>query len=431
MLKLVLPLTTKDANTDRKDVEPLALLIHPQQPLSYLERLIQSELPMLEDKDGRSKVPAVWFRAEDSKQESLDSSKVSAASEHNDSKDGEYEEKQKNEDKDEDDKEEQEDEEEAQHRRDREREKDRKAKDRARESETKEKDEKGVENPDEVNIDGVVHRTGKLNKHSPSEAAQMRGGPGEGGIEVYSGLGQSRPSVSGKDDDGDSGEPRFVRWSNSTEIGDFIRDAARGREFAVEIEGAPAEIRVGVPSFLDRTFYLRMRLRGLSRKISSMASLKRECDAIAHRSAQRVALGGFGILCGWWYVVYRLTFETDLGWDVMEPVTYLVGLSTLIGGYIWFLWHNREVSYKSAMNLTISRRQSKLYEQRGFDAARWQALVDEGNALRHEIRGVADSYDVQWDEAEDEGDEKVREALRKDREEKRQKGKGKSEKDDD
>lgn len=41
MLKLILPLTTRDANDDRKDVEPLALLVHPQQPLSYLERLIQ------------------------------------------------------------------------------------------------------------------------------------------------------------------------------------------------------------------------------------------------------------------------------------------------------------------------------------------------------------------------------------------------------
>lgn len=41
MLKLILPLTTRDVNDDRKDAEPLALLVHPQQPLSYLERLIQ------------------------------------------------------------------------------------------------------------------------------------------------------------------------------------------------------------------------------------------------------------------------------------------------------------------------------------------------------------------------------------------------------
>lgn len=113
--------------------------------------------------------------------------------------------------------------------------------------------------------------------------------------------------------------------------------------------------------------------------------------------------------------MYRLTFETDLGWDVMEPVTYLVGLSTLIGGYMWFLYHNREVSYRSAMNLTVSRRQSKLYEQRGFNLQKWEALIEEANAIRKEIKAVASEYDVQWDEMADEKDPRVTKALRDER----------------
>jgi len=78
----------------------------------------------------------------------------------------------------------------------------------------------------------------------------------------------------------------------------------------------------------------------------------------------------------------------------MEPVTYLVGLSTLIGGYMWFLYHNREVSYRSALNITISRRQSKLYELKGFDLPKWEGLIEEGNAIRKEIKAVASEYDV-------------------------------------
>src|SRR3954454_14885086 len=54
LLKLVLPLTTVDVNSDRKDVAPLALLVHPQQPLSYLERLIQSELPSITNEKGEN-----------------------------------------------------------------------------------------------------------------------------------------------------------------------------------------------------------------------------------------------------------------------------------------------------------------------------------------------------------------------------------------
>ena len=257
LLKLILPLTTEDNNTDRKDVEPLALLVHPQQPLSYLERLIQSELPSIKNEKGEEKIPTVYFRAEDSDQGDM----------------------------------------------------------KPRSKTTREADKEQEEGLEENNFDGQTEKTGKLNRRTEKEAAELRGGPGEGGVESYSGLGREHEAAE------EGNERKFVRWSSSTEIGDFIRDAARGKEFAVEIEGAPRDIRVGVPSFNDRTHYLRSRLRQTSKKISNMADVKRECDIAAHKSAQRVAMGGFGVLFGWWYVVYWLTFETELGWDTMEPVT--------------------------------------------------------------------------------------------------------------
>jgi hypothetical protein len=408
MLKLILPLTTQDVNSDRKDIEPLALLVHPQQPLSYLERLIQAELPTI-TKDGKERIPSVYFRAEDSMQDKIEPSKPEKTpvqeadgSEHALGKSDENKDLESTDEK----------------HASRSRDAENASQKRDEEHDSKNRDEEHeLEKADETMIDGKPEKTGKItgpmNRRTPEKAAELRGKHGEGGVESYSGLGHEAPTDKQR-------ERKFVRWSSSTEIGDFIRDAARGQEFAVEIEGAPNDIRVGVPSFSDRTYYLRMRLRTTSRKISSMADVKKECDELAHKGAQRVALGGFGILCGWWYVVYRLTFETELGWDVMEPVTYLVGLSTLIGGYIWFLYHNREVSYKSAMNFTISRRQSKLYNAKGFDLRKWEGLIEEANALRREIKAVANEYDVEWDELEDEKDEKVMEALKKNREKKKE-----------
>ena len=353
MLKLILPLSTKDVNKDRKDLEPLALLVHPQQPLSYLERLIQSELPVLKTEEGNEKIPSVHFRAEDSGEEGMTAEKKSS------SEDSHIEEDEPSDENDQ------------------------------------------VHNPDETRIDGRVEKTGKINSsNSPESEAKPAPSPEQE---------EEAPKAV------DPTHPNFVRWSPSTEIGDFIRDAARGKEFSIEVEGAPAPIYVAVPSFSDRTYYLRLRLRKTAKQISTLASIKTECDELAHKGAQRVAQGGFAILVGWWYLVYRLTFETELGWDVMEPVTYLVGLSTFIGGYMWFLYHNREVSYRSAMNFTVSRRQSKLYDQRGFDLGKWEGLVEEGNRLRREVKLVADEYDVDWDERHEEGDEKVSEALRKER----------------
>lgn len=88
-------------------------------------------------------------------------------------------------------------------------------------------------------------------------------------------------------------------------------------------------------------------------------------------------------------------------------------------GYLWFLYHNREVSYRSALNLTISRRQTKLYNARGFDLQKWEALIDEANALRKEIKAIAAEYDVDWDETKDEQDERVTATLKEERDKKK------------
>lgn len=79
------------------------------------------------------------------------------------------------------------------------------------------------------------------------------------------------------------------------------------------------------------------------------------------------------------------------------------------------------MSYRSALNLTISRRQTKLYAEKGFDLQKWEALVDEANGYRREIKQIANEYDVEWDEMEDEKDERVMEAMAKVRREKKEK----------
>jgi hypothetical protein len=356
---LILPLTTLDKKDDRKSIEPLALLVHPQQPLSYLERLIQAELPIFKTKDGKERVPEVFFRAEDSTQYHESAKEVVANAD---------------------------------------------------------------EGSEKTMIDGELVKVGRISSGNDRDSdmnarqkieAGLRGGPGEGGVESYSGLGRESSAP--------PPDARFVRWSSSTEIGDFIRDAARGKEFAVDIEGAGESIRVGVPSFKDRTHYLRLRLQKLSRKLEDMAEVKKECDDLARRSAQRIAMGGFGILVTWWAAIYHFTFQTSYGWDTMEPITYLAGLSSIMIGYLWFLYHNREVSYRSALNLTVSRRQSALYAARGFDLPKWESMIEEANALRKEIKSVAYEYDVEWDEKLDEVSDVVHKAMKEERAKERKK----------
>lgn len=347
LLKLILPLPVsveKDRSNNGRDyarsvspndeIQPLALLVHPQQPLSYVERLIQAELPPVIE-DGKEKIPNVYFRAEDTEA-------------HEDNTP-------------------------------------------ALKSEAKYRKE----------------------TNQPSASAVATGdNKTPANVASFSGLGREGPDRKHKD-------KNWVRWSSSTEMGDFIRDAARGREFVIEIEGYGVEMPVAVPSFNDRTYYMRVRLRKMCKQIDEMAQIKHECDLIAHRSAHRLAKGGFALLSGWWFVVYYITFHTEAGWDLVEPVTYLAGLTTIMGGYLWFLYISRDLSYKAAMNITVSRRQNALYEARGLDIHHWDNLVQEANALRKEIKAVAAEYDVEWDETKMLGEE-VKEVLDKEN----KKGKG-------
>lgn len=370
LFKLLLPLATiehnpqyrgKKASTKSKrekqakklDIEPIAVLIHPQQPLSYLERLIQSEIPQIKDPDGRQRSPAVSFIALQLEEDAIRPRKTV------------YE-----------------------------------------------------------NTDTEARRLGSDEADAIVRRRQRESDDDDDGGQTYSYL-QGKTAQSDK-------VQHFVRWSQSTEIGDFIRDAARAQEFIVSIEGAPSgqgHIRVTVPSFNERTYFLRMRLRKVALRIQSIADIKHECDVMAHRGAQRVAIGGFGVLSFWWLLVYKLTFDTDLGWDTMEPVTYLASLSTLMGGYLWFLYHNREISYKSALDFTISARQKKLYQTHGVDLRMWDMLIDEGNTLRREIKNIAAEYDAEWDEIQDEQDQRVANALKKERHQKN--GKREESRDDD
>lgn len=79
--------------------------------------------------------------------------------------------------------------------------------------------------------------------------------------------------------------------------------------------------------------------------------------------------------------------------DVMEPITYLSGLSTVVCGYLWFLYRGREVSYSSLLDSSVSARREALYRSRGFDLERWVDLHTSAKGLKKEIRSIAEDYD--------------------------------------
>lgn len=216
---------------------------------------------------------------------------------------------------------------------------------------------------------------------------------------------QYEPSISFHTRSGDG-----KRWSPATGIGDFLRDAARVGTFVVRI--GHRNVRVSVPSFEDRTKFLRASLFAKTGRIESMAKLKAECDQLAQTGTRSLAIGGACLGFAWWFVVCYVTFvKVEYGWDLMEPVTYLVGLGGLLGTWSWVLIHNRDVSYRAVLSETTSRRQAKLYMEKGFNAERFRELVDEVRELRRVIKNVAEDYDLEWDQGETSSGKKHKKAL--------------------
>lgn len=120
-----------------------------------------------------------------------------------------------------------------------------------------------------------------------------------------------------------------MRWSDSTEVGDFVQQAARVKRFSINLfpprpEGKGATLEVVVPSFEERTRFLVARLRTVNAALKSLGGLKEKCDAEARSGARRMAAAGLGALVGYGAVVVRLTFW-DLGWASLthgSPPTY-------------------------------------------------------------------------------------------------------------
>lgn len=97
------------------------------------------------------------------------------------------------------------------------------------------------------------------------------------------------------------------RWSSATGIGDFLREAARMGSFTITI--GPRNVRVNVPTFEERTRFLRAALHQKTKRIEELTRVKDECDRIARRTTQRYAFGGAGVMSCWWLTVGILTFS--------------------------------------------------------------------------------------------------------------------------
>lgn len=75
----------------------------------------------------------------------------------------------------------------------------------------------------------------------------------------------------------------------------------------------------------------------------------------------------------------------DFNWDIMEPISYFVGLGTTCGAYWYFILFKQDYTYDVLEEREKLKKLRKLYIKNEFDYHRWNDLNSQVIRLAHEI----------------------------------------------
>lgn len=136
---------------------------------------------------------------------------------------------------------------------------------------------------------------------------------------------------------------------------------------------------VQLQKLLTRRGFVRLRLETEARVASERHALqlvqveKDRLDAAARAFPDRLALAGLlflvaqtGLLYYWVYVRFD--------WNLVEPITYLLGYSVTWLGIAFYLLAGREFTYDNCRQIAEERQRAKLYAAAGFDVERYLQL---------------------------------------------------------
>jgi hypothetical protein len=118
-------------------------------------------------------------------------------------------------------------------------------------------------------------------------------------------------------------------------------------------------------------------IKQLQNKLLPLQNIKNDIDFQAANFTKKVVVGALGYLIAQGVVVFKLTFASRLGWDVMEPITYLVTFSTGIFGLGYFSIARKDYLYETVWDQVCEKRKSHLYSLHKFDIAEYNDLVGE------------------------------------------------------
>jgi len=75
----------------------------------------------------------------------------------------------------------------------------------------------------------------------------------------------------------------------------------------------------------------------------------------------------------------------DFNWDIMEPISYFVGLGTTIGAYWYFILFKNDYTYDVLEHRQRLKKLRKLYLKNEFNWKEWNHLHQQIKSIVNEI----------------------------------------------
>ena len=122
---------------------------------------------------------------------------------------------------------------------------------------------------------------------------------------------------------------------------------------------------------------LKRDIASLEQKVIVLSNQKKEIDDRAATFTKRIVVGALAYLVAQATVVAKLTFASRLGWDIMEPITYLVTFMTAVFGLGYFSVSRKDYMYETVWDQLQEKRQKSLYLKDNFDLINYEAMLDE------------------------------------------------------
>lgn len=128
----------------------------------------------------------------------------------------------------------------------------------------------------------------------------------------------------------------------------------------------------------------------LTSEIQPMEKSRQELSLIAKKHTNRMVWLGLGLMGIQAGIMARLTWF-DYSWDIVEPISYFVSYSAVVGTYAYFVLTRKEYDYASATDRIFLRNFHKNAPKMNLDVSKYNELKNTIYKLENDLRQIKTS----------------------------------------